>query len=229
VTLDAIRRSEPDLRRVRDRLEAERGRPLYFPFEIGTRRPLRTAQGYLFKFPSEAVATLPGLGPPEIPTPRSQTQKAQIGSSQLGGTYHRENEDIAGGKRDPFSVDPSVVERGLRGHRRAQNLLADYVETLGAVPRSPQPSEPNYDLAWGQAGKLWVAEIKSLTRKNEERQLRLGLGQVLRYRSLFAPAGRPVQAVLFAERRPRDPSWSTLCESLEVILAWPENVAALSG
>lgn len=134
-----------------------------------------------------------------------------------------------GGKRDPFLVDPSVIERGLRGHRRAQNLLADDVETLGAVPRSPQPSEPAYDLAWEKAGKLWVAEVKSLTRKNEERQLRLGLRQVLRYRSLFESADRPVQAVLFAERRPKDPSWSALCESLDVILAWPESVAVLSG
>jgi hypothetical protein len=67
-----------------------------------------------------------------------------------------------------------------------------------------------------------VAEVKSLTEANEERQLRLGLGQVLRYRHLLAARGRSTRAVLMLERRPVDESWLDLCRELQVIVVWPE-------
>jgi hypothetical protein len=43
-----------------------------------------------------------------------------------------------------------------------------------------------------------VAEVKSLTRSNEERQLRLGLGQLLRYRHRLAAQEGTAHAVTFA-------------------------------
>jgi hypothetical protein len=85
----------------------------------------------------------------------------------------------------------------------------------------PLPEEPDFDLAWKDGGCLNVAEVKSVTDLNEEGQLRLGLGQVLRYR--HALAGRhdgPVRAVLVAERKPRDEGWITLCAELGVVLTW---------
>ena len=65
----------------------------------------------------------------------------------------------------------------------------------------------------------FIAEIKSLTDQNEEKQLRLGLGQVLRYANQLGPAA---SAVLVAERCPRDKSWGQLCDQLGVILIWPD-------
>jgi hypothetical protein len=56
--------------------------------------------------------------------------------------------------------------------------------------RTPRPDEPQYDLAWLAGDTLYVAEVKSLTAANEERQLRLGLGQVLRYTHLLAGRAR---------------------------------------
>ena len=53
-------------------------------------------------------------------------------------------------------------------------------------------------------------EVKSNTPKNEERQLRLGLGQVIRYRQLLAREERSVKAMIATEREPTDPSWSAL-------------------
>jgi hypothetical protein len=59
---------------------------------------------------------------------------------------------------------------------------------------------------------------------NEEKQLRLGLGQVLRYADQLSHTGTVVP-VLVAERRPTDCSWEQLCERLGVILAWPDVFA----
>jgi hypothetical protein len=77
-------------------------------------------------------------------------------------------------------------------------------------------------------GTLFVAEIKSVTDANEEKQLRLGLGQVLRYQHLLAADGaQAVVAVLVPERRPRDSTWEATCNDLNVLLAWPDEFERL--
>jgi hypothetical protein len=89
----------------------------------------------------------------------------------------------------------------------------------GIEPRSRRPNEPNFDLAWEAHDRTFVAEIKSITDANEEGQLRLGLGQVLRNRQRLAALGHDnVVAVLVPERSPRDPSWRDLCHELDVVL-----------
>ncbi len=144
----------------------------------------------------------------------SQYRLASVGQPQVG--------------RDPFSVDPAVVERGLRGHALTQNALATAVESAGLEPRSHRPTEPSFDLARERDGVAYVAEVKSITDLNEERQLRLGLGQVLRYRDLLrAQVSGEVQAVLVPERDPRDQSWQRLCDDLDVILTSPPEFRQL--
>ena len=114
------------------------------------------------------------------------------------------------------------MERGLRGHATTQNSLANYVKTIGCEPRSPRSGEPNFDLAWKDGQDIWVAEVKSLTNKNEEKQLRLGLGQVLRYGHLLGDKHK-VHLVLAVERQPSDKSWIELCSALGISLVWPGN------
>jgi hypothetical protein len=73
---------------------------------------------------------------------------------------------------------------------------------------------------------MQVAEVKSLTAQNEETQLRLGLGQVLRYKHEVARlTGQLTVAILVGERRPSDAVWQDLCYDLGVILWWPGNFA----
>lgn len=72
----------------------------------------------------------------------------------------------------------------------------------------------------------WVAEVKSITPLNEERQLRTALGQVLRYRQLREAEGRTVRAMIATEVEPSDPSWADLCSREGIALAWgPNNLA----
>jgi hypothetical protein len=122
-------------------------------------------------------------------------------------------------------TDPALVERGLRGHADTQNELARVLRDAGLSPRSRLPHEPNFDLAWQAGDTAFVAEIKSITDDNEEEQLRLGLGQVLRYRHRLQRIGYSnVIAVLVPERPPRDPSWADLCHDLQVVLLHGDNL-----
>lgn len=122
-----------------------------------------------------------------------------------------------------FSLDPDAVDRGTNAHKDVQDQLADAVSARGWDPRSPSGSDPLFDIGWTVADTAWIAEVKSLTESNEDRQLRLGLGQVLSYAYLVdwgAVANRPVLAV---ERKPSSAYWPDLCASHGVKLSWPET------
>jgi hypothetical protein len=155
-----------------------------------------------------AVADEPALSP-----------VGRTASPGLGAPYRQVPVTGLSGSRDPFSVDPALVERGLRGHTDTQNELASVLSNTGIEPRRGLPPGPNFDLAWQKDGTVFVAEVKSITAQNEEHQLRVGLGQVLRYRHHLSALGHNrVVAVLVPERQPRDPSWRELCQELGVVL-----------
>jgi hypothetical protein len=141
--------------------------------------------------------------------------------AEVGLAYVSADESGAVAEREPFATDPDVVERGTRSHARLQNRLAADVASSGLVPLSPAAGDPPFDLAWRDGADLHVAEVKSTTAMNEEHQLRLGLGQLLRYRHALSAGGTTVHATLYVERRPADPQWSELCQSLGVTLRWP--------
>lgn len=143
----------------------------------------------------------------------------------LGADYREAHVSASPSGRQPFTADPAIIERGLRGHADTQNELARVLRDAGLTPRSRLPHEPNFDLAWQADGTVFVAEIKSITDDNEEEQLRLGLGQVLRYRQRLSSLGHQrVVAVLVPERTPRDLSWSDLCQELHVVMLGGSNL-----
>jgi hypothetical protein len=123
-----------------------------------------------------------------------------------------------------FEVDPDVIDRGTTAHKDVQDALAQAIAEHDLEPLSPQRGDPKFDVAWVQEGVAFVAEVKSLTDANEERQLRLGLGQVLSYVHILEwPNAEAVRAVLAVERKPTADYWTTLCAEHEVILTWPGN------
>ena len=112
----------------------------------------------------------------------------------------------------------------MAAHNRTQNHIADVVWELKCIPRSPARDEPEDDLAWKVGEGLFVCEVKSLTKANEERQLRLATGQVIRYRQKLTAKGyEPVTAVIAVEKKPEDFTWDELCELEGIVLIWPEN------
>jgi hypothetical protein len=229
LTLDQLRANGPIVRRVLDGLEQRDLGSVYFPFYFYGGTTLRPMQPYLNKLPAALVGKLPTLNAAAesatATVPFAGTESA--GQTHIGAEYRPAAVSTLPDSRDPFSVDPAVVERGLRGHADTQNALATAVNAAGLTPLSPTAADPNFDLAWEADGGTYVAEVKSITAANEERQLRLGLGQVLRYRSLLAEGGCSVFAVLAVELAPSDPSWAALCSELGVVLVATPNFSEL--
>ncbi len=123
---------------------------------------------------------------------------------------------------EPSPPDPDAYGAGNRRHRTLQNELARLVRANGLVPLSATPAGPEYDVAWlSGPEKLVVVEVKSITDGNEIRQLRLGLGQVLDYRSTLERPEQGVTPVLYVERRPVDIRWERLTGAVGVVLCWP--------
>ena len=121
-----------------------------------------------------------------------------------------------------FRFDPDAIDRGTNAHKKVQNQLAEAVRERGWEPRSPSHSDPLFDVGWIAANVAWIAEVKSLTPNNEERQLRLGLGQVLSYAHLVDWGFEDNRPVLAVEREPSSDYWPGLCQSHGVALSWPE-------
>ncbi len=217
--LEIIRIFQKELYDLMSQLIAEVGSPLYFPFEMGNNRPMRPMQGYLFKLPLFFVNLF------EESLGENAFRKNVIFDKKIDGMfgvdYRIADEETSVGERDPFSIDPAIVERGLHGHAATQNALANFLINQQLIPLSPGPDEPNYDLAWKLDDEIWIAEVKSITNSNEEKQLRLGLGQLLRYCQLLQTKGN-VHGILAIERAPSDPTWVALCENHDMLLVWPE-------
>lgn len=196
-----LARRQEGIRTVLRELEGRHRGSLYLPFFWWAGRQLRPMQYYLNKLPTELVDIFPELGKALEPLPGPSEPQARPGL--LGTDYRPAQVGATAGARQPFTTDPALVERGLRGHGDTQNELARVLRDAGLSPRSRLPHEPNFDLAWQKGDTAFVAEIKSITEDNEVEQLRLGLGQVLRHRHRLQRIGYlNVIAVLVSERPP---------------------------
>jgi hypothetical protein len=161
---------------------------------------------------------------------RTDLARSDIYRAIRTAPYRRPDENTLSAPRDPFEIDPDKIDRGLRGHARTQNSLFDWLAKRGIVGVSAA-GDIGWDIAWRDAGRMYVAEVKSLTATNETMQLRLGLGQVLHYAALLGIGGEPdVQPVLVGEHEPDDLRWRLVCDRAGVILTWPQDFdAALGG
>jgi hypothetical protein len=226
LTLAQLRERADDIRAVLQQLKSGHAGSLYFPFFFWRGSELRPMQPYLSKLPAELLDLFPQLtgaiaaALPEGPQPITPEAPG------LGATYRQAQVSPWPSGREPSTPDPALVERGLKGHADTQNDLAQVLRNAGIDPRSPLPREPNFDLAWETNGSVFVAEVKSISDDNEEGQLRLGLGQVLRYRQRLERLGHSsVVAVLVPERTPRDGSWKDLCRDHGVVLLNGSEIA----
>ena len=143
----------------------------------------------------------------------------------LGRAYEPADEQATSAAPEPFDVDPDDRDRATRLHATTQNAVAAAARARGRDPKSPD-GEPRYDLAWKEPDdRTVVVEVKSITPRNAERQLRLGLGQVLRYRHILGSQGQTVAALVALGSPPHDDRWIALCRQLDVGLIWMPDVA----
>jgi hypothetical protein len=229
VTAEMLRNSADRLWEVRDHLKELHGDPVLFPFYPYGNGEVRAQQAYLTKFPRELLTLYPSLRTAVEVLEVGSAVRSEAAETEWGVTYRAANEEYSAAQRDPFAVDPALVERGLRGHAATQNALAAFVREIGLHPKSPQAGDPNYDLAWERDDAVYVAEVKSLTTLNQEKQLRLGLGQILRFRHMFEQrSGRLTVGVLALECEPTDNTWMELCSALGIVVVWNGNFDRLT-
>jgi hypothetical protein len=215
-----LRERSAQVRAVAEQLRARHpGQPLLSVLLLA-RQPASAHAAVPEKLPAELVDLLPQLtAAADASLNVLEPPPAASQAAETVGQAYRDAAVSSVAAREPFTVDPGLVERGLKGHADTQNELARVLRSAGIEPRSHRPQEPNFDLAWTADGTVFVAEIKSITDANEEGQLRLGLGQVLRYRYQLEKLGHHhVLAVLVPEREPRDPTWRDLCNKAGVIM-----------
>ncbi|WP_414507733.1 hypothetical protein [Streptomyces sp. NEAU-L66] len=140
----------------------------------------------------------------------------------VGSGYRVADESVEPAAAQPSTPDSDLTGRNLRTHRRLQNDLAAAASAQGLTVLSPSAADPDFDLAWRRHDEdLTVCEVKSLTRVNETRQLRAGIGQLLDYHDRLRGRAARVRAVLWVEHEPTDARWLRLCERVGIELAWP--------
>ncbi len=143
--------------------------------------------------------------------------------AKLGHAYVDADEDVDPHRSIGAPGDiPDSTRRGAAAHARTQNLIAEAVRSGGLDPRSPASEEPPYDLAWLSGDITFVCEVKSITDANEEIQMRLALGQILRYCQILNASGLLTQPVIAVERGLNDEMWPELLKHEGIVLIWPE-------
>ena len=157
---------------------------------------------------------------PDVAVPESTATCSGSGAAQVGSAaYERANEQVAIAAAVEISLDGYLqLERAVRAHARLQNAVADALLAAGLAPRSPLQDEPSFDVACiAPDDTFTVVEVKSCTHNNLELQLRIGLGQVLRYAHQLRGRYPAVRAALAVELPPPS-GWTELLEQLGVAL-----------
>lgn len=118
------------------------------------------------------------------------------------------------------------LERAMRSHATVQNAVADAARDIGLRPRMTADQGPRFDIALeADDGTLYVVEVKSATVINLELQLRIALGQVLRYVHEVRGVRDSVVPVIAIELQP-PLIWIELLRELGVGLAVQATMSA---
>lgn len=130
----------------------------------------------------------------------------------------------------PRTIDPEVVGDARNRHNRTVRAIHQLLRDSGKRPIKPTGwfgEQP--DVVWREYPGMHIVEVKGITGLNERQQLRLGLGQVLRYRFISEKQGHPTQAWLITDVPPADLTWIEICDSLNVRFWWTGRAAPGPG
>jgi hypothetical protein len=136
---------------------------------------------------------------PELAVPESILQEVEADSTSSGLLpYVVANEGAEIELPHYFADEYAGSERAVRGHAVVQNAVAKGAEDLGFKCLSPVRSGPQFDVAVVSNTIAYIVEVKSANRENIEHQMRIAVGQVLKYCHDIKPLlglAKPVIAV----------------------------------
>jgi hypothetical protein len=117
-------------------------------------------------------------------------------------------------------------ERGVQSHAAIQNAVAEVAAEHGLSRWSPAGRRPEFDVVlMDDSGTAYVVEVKSATSGNIEHQMRMALGQVLRYSHEVQKVTSRVRSIIAVELAP-DAAWSELLDGLGIGLLVQRTLAA---
>ncbi len=121
-----------------------------------------------------------------------------------------------------LTLDLTRLDKATAVHEATVGALLAYLSDQGIGVRTHALGAPAFDAGWLRGKDVFIAEVKSLTGAREDQQIRLGIGQVLDYAHQLRTAhpGRRLHPVLVLEKRPVDPRWSSLAQSVGIRLTW---------
>lgn len=142
-------------------------------------------------------------------------------TSSLRAVPYSPSTSPPGQRRDPWTVDPDKLDRATAAHKRIEREIERTIRAHGHSPIRVRGGV-EFDIGWISEGCLNCVEVKSLSRRNQTKQLRLGLGQILDYRAQLSERGyHSIRGILAVQSRPTDARWERLTASLDVTLTWP--------
>ena len=104
------------------------------------------------------------------------------------------------------------AESGEKRHSLTQNAFAKFLSRNSIQPQSPSGNDPQVDILWERNGEVCIGEIKSLTKTNQSRMLRLAIGQILDYRYQFFEMDVKVNCHIIVECKPDSARWDSICQ-----------------
>ena len=176
---------------------------------------------------TEALALLPHAV--VRPGPRRKDRSGPVKVSRISPDrraelipYAPQEGPIHAAYTDPIPANTELIDRGNSAHRELEERIEKLCRDAKLDPKKER-ALADIDIGWVDGDALYIVEVKSLTEENEVRQLRLGLGQVLDYRSALTGKGNwtTVHAILAVEQEPSDLRWKELCATVGVQLVWP--------
>lgn len=122
---EVIRHLEAQVEKVQAKLVARFGGPIYFPFALSDRRPLRATQGYLVKFPQELVELTPGLhhlSSLAVQSDGENIDVSQIPQSQASAASTRMADIEVRRAIEQYAVELVMTELESRGYDDVENV-----------------------------------------------------------------------------------------------------------
>lgn len=124
-------------------------------------------------------------------------------------------------------VDGDASTTGWADHEDTVARLHTQVIDAGLTPLPRSELAVECDLAWRTADTLVVVEVKSINEENESHQVRLGLGQVIDYRTALECTDQPIRAIVAVSGPARSGRWPTVCETSRVEFVDPPTFGTL--
>lgn len=168
VTLTDVREKEDEIRLIREGLLRQHGTPIYFPFALSERRPLRTAQGYLFKLPGALVELLEIREAIDRPAPVAAAELAPRRSGRRGRDGSGRQDDALLRK----AIERHAVDWTLAHLEGLGYLVEDVGDTnpFDVLAVGPQDDELHVEVK-GSSGEASTVELTSGEVSETEREL----------------------------------------------------------